>query len=205
MDAVLVEKLAFTNDRDKKGRLAWTYDADECRELSQAILETEPSPSPSPSPHRHPQAKLQPRRQLHPSPIAHPNPHLRPSSRPHPHPRSRPRPPASPPSSHFASHSSTAAIRPPPPLVHRHPNPSPETELPPHRPNPYLAGHSGGDPRKGEGGLWRDAPLQACVPGHCRREQWAVDATGLAVLVGQGLRHMRGDDVDQCARPTCRH
>ncbi len=54
MDAVLVEKLAFTNDRDKKGRLAWTYDADECRELSQATLETEPSPSPftlaSPSP-----------------------------------------------------------------------------------------------------------------------------------------------------------
>ena len=50
MDAVLVEKLAFTNDRDKKGRLAWTYDAEECRELSQAILETKPSPSPSPSP-----------------------------------------------------------------------------------------------------------------------------------------------------------
>ena len=39
MDAVLAEKLAFTNDRDKKGRLAWTYDADECRELSQASLE----------------------------------------------------------------------------------------------------------------------------------------------------------------------
>ena len=157
-------------------------------------------------------------------------PFLRPNPRPHPHPRltvtlklssnpavsftralSLTQTPtlapalASPPSSHFASHSSTAAIRPPPPLVHRHPNPSPETELPPHRPNPYLAGHSGGDPRKGEGGLWRDAPLQACVPGHCRREQWAVDATGLAVLVGQGLRHMRGDDVDQCARPTCRH
>ncbi len=62
MDAVLVEKLAFTNDRDKKGRLAWTYDADECRELSQASLETEPSPSPSPLPHRHPQPKLYPNR-----------------------------------------------------------------------------------------------------------------------------------------------
>ena len=37
MDEVLAEKLAFTNDRDKKGRLAWTYDADECRELSQDI------------------------------------------------------------------------------------------------------------------------------------------------------------------------
>ena len=58
MDEVLAEKLAFTNDRDKKGRLAWTYDADECRELSQAVLETSPSPSPSPlpSPHLHPQA-----------------------------------------------------------------------------------------------------------------------------------------------------
>jgi hypothetical protein len=94
---------------------------------------------------------------------------------------------------------------PPPPLVHRHPNPSLEPELPPHRPYLYLAGHSGGDSRKGEGGLWRDAPLQACVPGHCRGEQRAVDATGLAVLVGQGLRHMRGDDVDQCACPACRH
>jgi hypothetical protein len=94
---------------------------------------------------------------------------------------------------------------PPPPLVHRHPNPSLEPELPPHRPYLYLAGHSGGDSRKGEGGLWRDAPLQACVPGHCRGEQRAVDATGLAVLVGQGLRHMRGDNVDQCACPACRH
>ena len=90
----------------------------------------------------------------------------------------------------------------------RHPKPSLEPEPPPSRPIPlsvhalniYVTGHSGGDSRKGKGGLWRDAPLQAYMPGHCRGEQWAVDATGVAVLVGQGLRHVRRDDVDQCAR-----
>ena len=91
------------------------------------------------------------------------------------------------------------------PFVCRHPHPSLELEPPPYHPYLHLAGHSGGDSRKGKGGLWRDAPLQARVPGHRRREQRAVNATGLAVLVGQGLRHMRGDDVDQCARPACRH
>lgn len=35
--AVLEEKLQYTNERDKKGRLTWSYDADECRELSQDI------------------------------------------------------------------------------------------------------------------------------------------------------------------------
>ena len=198
MDAVLVEKLAFTNDRDKKGRLAWTYDADECRELSQATLETEPSPSPSPLPHRHPQPKLYPNRQLHLSLIAQPIPHLRPSSRPLTlflalalQPRPLPHPCLTP------LHRR--------PFVCRHPNPSLELEPPPYHPYLHLAGHSGGDTRKGKGGLWRDAPLQARVPGHRRREQRAVNATGLAVLVGQGLRHMRRDDVDQCACLACRH
>lgn len=39
MQDVLVQKLEFTNERDKKGRLAWSYDADECAELSRDITQ----------------------------------------------------------------------------------------------------------------------------------------------------------------------
>ena len=145
--------------------------------------------------------------------LAHPRPrrNARPRLRPHRHPR--PQPPASP----LALTCALTLSRPwpSPPVSSRGPppNPSPGPGPPPRRPTTqllshdvhhmYLAGHRGGDSRKGQGGLGRDAPLQARVPGDGRREQRAVDATGLTLLVGQGRRHLRGDHMDQCACPAC--